>query len=123
MSIHIDLAAIARLRRETPALEKPGGPEPLVDADRLICSHRRAFPDDRFYKNTAVKSRIDREGARVIEALRRELEGRPEVLFAYLHGSFIEGGPYRDIDVAGEDLGDFDRYLASIGRFLKAEVT
>ena len=32
--------------------------------------------------------------------LRRQLQGRPEVVFAVLHGSFATEGPYRDIDVA-----------------------
>jgi predicted nucleotidyltransferase len=36
----------------------------------------------------------------LIEALRRELLARPEIVFAYLHGSFLSRGPYRDIDVA-----------------------
>lgn len=40
------------------------------------------------------------ERAQLIEALQRELEGRPEIAFAYLHGSFQSGGPHRDIDVA-----------------------
>ncbi len=38
--------------------------------------------------------------ASLIATLRRELEARPEIVFAYLHGSFLSGGPYRDIDVA-----------------------
>ena len=33
-------------------------------------------------------------------ALQGLLEHRPEVLFAYLHGSFINGNRFRDIDVA-----------------------
>lgn len=37
---------------------------------------------------------------KLTEALRQELEARPEVVFAYLHGSFLAGGPYRDVDVA-----------------------
>ncbi|MBI4588661.1 MAG: nucleotidyltransferase domain-containing protein [Candidatus Rokubacteria bacterium] len=36
----------------------------------------------------------------MIDHLRRQLEGRPEILCAYLHGSFLKGDPYRDIDVA-----------------------
>jgi predicted nucleotidyltransferase len=32
--------------------------------------------------------------------LRGALQARAEVLFAYLHGSFVRGGPYRDVDVA-----------------------
>jgi predicted nucleotidyltransferase len=38
--------------------------------------------------------------ATLISALRREVLARPEIVFAYLHGSFLSGGPYRDIDVA-----------------------
>lgn len=40
------------------------------------------------------------ERTRVIEALRRQLERQPEIRCAYLHGSFLTGDPYRDIDVA-----------------------
>ena len=32
--------------------------------------------------------------------LRESLMGRDEILFAYIHGSFIENEPFRDIDVA-----------------------
>ncbi len=32
--------------------------------------------------------------------MHRELEVRPEVVLALLHGSFSKGGAYRDIDVA-----------------------
>jgi len=39
-------------------------------------------------------------GARIIESLHRHLERRPEIVCAYLHGSFLEGGAHRDIDVA-----------------------
>ena len=40
----------------------------------------------------------DREG--LTEALRRQLQERPEIVFAVLHGSFAAGGSYRDVDVA-----------------------
>jgi predicted nucleotidyltransferase len=33
-------------------------------------------------------------------AVRTRLEARPEILFAYLHGSFAGDGPYRDVDLA-----------------------
>jgi hypothetical protein len=36
----------------------------------------------------------------LIAGLQAKLGARPEILFAYLHGSFQTGGPYRDIDVA-----------------------
>ena len=32
--------------------------------------------------------------------MRSELEARPEIVLALLHGSFPKGGAYRDIDVA-----------------------
>lgn len=36
----------------------------------------------------------------VYQELRRALAGRPEIAFAYLHGSFAQGLPYHDLDVA-----------------------
>jgi len=36
----------------------------------------------------------------VIAAVRRSLEGHTEISFAYLHGSFMKAGGFRDIDVA-----------------------
>lgn len=33
-------------------------------------------------------------------ALTRALAARSEIVFAYLHGSSLSGGPYRDVDVA-----------------------
>ena len=41
-----------------------------------------------------------REKARVTSALHDLLKFREDVLFAYLHGSFIHGKKFRDIDVA-----------------------
>ncbi len=40
------------------------------------------------------------ERRELLAALQAALEARPEIRFAYLHGSFQAGGPYRDIDVA-----------------------
>jgi len=53
----------------------------------------------------------DAQGIR--ERLQEMLEGRPEVCFAYLHGSFVEGVSYHDVDVAvylqpGRHLDPFD---------------
>ena len=45
-------------------------------------------------------SREGVSGSALVEGLRRALEARPEIAFAYLHGSFERGEPYRDIDVA-----------------------
>ncbi len=42
----------------------------------------------------------EEEKRRVERALREVLESDNEVVFAYLHGSFLEGGPVRDVDVA-----------------------
>jgi predicted nucleotidyltransferase len=41
---------------------------------------------------------VDRE--QVVAGLKRELEARPEIALALLHGSFVLGGAFRDIDVA-----------------------
>lgn len=41
---------------------------------------------------------IDREALKA--GIRRRLAARPEIEFAILHGSFLEPGPARDIDVA-----------------------
>src|SRR5260370_16767996 len=38
--------------------------------------------------------------SRIAAELKRRLENRPEIVFAYLHGSFTSPGPYRDVDVA-----------------------
>jgi predicted nucleotidyltransferase len=44
---------------------------------------------------------LDRSGRdRLVDAVRAALEARPEIAFAYLHGSFAGDGPYRDVDVA-----------------------
>src|SRR3989442_13901868 len=38
--------------------------------------------------------------SRIAAELKRRLEDRPEIVFAYLHGSFTSPEPYRDVDVA-----------------------
>ena len=45
-------------------------------------------------------ARSKRDHEQIVGDLRRELEARPEVGLAVLHGSFSKGGAYRDIDVA-----------------------
>ncbi|NJE49403.1 nucleotidyltransferase domain-containing protein [Thermococcus sp. 9N3] len=40
------------------------------------------------------------EKERIIKSLRDFLSKRDEIAFAYLHGSFLEDGPFRDVDVA-----------------------
>jgi predicted nucleotidyltransferase len=42
----------------------------------------------------------EEEKGRVEERLAGALAGEPDVVFAYLHGSFVEGEVFRDIDVA-----------------------
>lgn len=37
---------------------------------------------------------------RVLGKIRSCLESHPEIMFAYIHGSFLEDLPYRDVDVA-----------------------
>jgi uncharacterized protein len=60
------------------------------------------------------------ERERLVAALQHELEARPEIMFAYLHGSFLAGAAYRDIDVAiwldtsRVARGDLDRYALDL---------
>jgi len=37
---------------------------------------------------------------RIESELAREIRARPEIMLALLHGSFLETGPFRDVDVA-----------------------
>jgi predicted nucleotidyltransferase len=46
------------------------------------------------------RSASPQERSAITDAIRNQLEKHPEMLWAYLHGSFLEPGPYRDIDVA-----------------------
>jgi hypothetical protein len=41
-----------------------------------------------------------KEKATLLDRLSRVLESRSEIIFAYAHGSFLEDGPFRDLDVA-----------------------
>lgn len=42
------------------------------------------------------------EGSRadILARLKETLAEHDEIVFAYVHGSFVEGGPFRDIDLA-----------------------
>lgn len=51
--------------------------------------------------------------------LREKLEARAEIIFAYLHGSFAEGLPFHDVDVAvhldpalATDIFDYEMNLS-----------
>lgn len=65
-------------------------------------------------------ARGDPDAEELIATIRHELEAAPEIVFAYLHGSFLTGGPYRDIDVAvwldpsRVARGDRDRYALDL---------
>ncbi|MDK2464759.1 MAG: hypothetical protein QI223_08320 [Candidatus Korarchaeota archaeon] len=50
----------------------------------------------------------EQERGRLVEELRRALEGVKSVVFAYLHGGFVDREFFRDVDVAVwlGDLGD-----------------
>nr|WP_157868160.1 nucleotidyltransferase domain-containing protein [Pyrococcus abyssi] len=51
----------------------------------------------------------------IISKLRKALVKKDEVLFAYLHGSFLDDGPFRDIDVAVY-------VVKTVGRFYEMEL-
>jgi len=50
--------------------------------------------------NMTPRSASLQERSAITDAIWNQLETHPEILWAYLHGSFLEGGPYRDIDIA-----------------------
>lgn len=50
--------------------------------------------------NMKPRSASPQQRSAITDAILTQLETHPEVLWAYLHGSFLEPGPYRDIDVA-----------------------
>ncbi len=66
----------------------------------------------------------------IIETLRQKLQKRPEIVFAYLLGSFAEGLPFRDIDIAiwveganREQAWDYEAQIATeLTRLLGIEV-
>lgn len=37
---------------------------------------------------------------KLLNLVSRHLQQRPEILFAFAHGSFIGEGPFRDLDIA-----------------------
>lgn len=43
---------------------------------------------------------MDNKKAEILSTLRDYLESRKEIIFAYIHGFFLEDIPYRDIDIA-----------------------
>jgi predicted nucleotidyltransferase len=64
------------------------------------------------------------ERARVADALAVALAGEPFVEFAYLHGSFMEDGPFHDIDIAvmlGEDAASDVTARRSTSRIVWSE--
>jgi predicted nucleotidyltransferase len=50
-------------------------------------------------ENRYYEIRADEKGA-IVEKIKSYLQGRPDILFAYLHGSFFSGDRFRDIDIA-----------------------
>lgn len=51
------------------------------------------------------------ERTRVVRTITAALEAEPEVIFAYLHGSFLNGGAFHDIDVGIRLAAPTDRRL------------
>lgn len=56
----------------------------------------------------------DEERRRVAERLKAELLGEEAVALAFLFGSFLEGGPFRDVDVAVYLARDLDMLEARV---------
>ena len=54
----------------------------------------------------------------IVKEIRAIVSGQPEIVFAFLHGSFLAGSFFRDIDlgifVRGMDSADFWDYEARL---------
>ncbi len=50
--------------------------------------------ENRYYEIPADEKKA------IVERIKAYLQSRPDILFAYLHGSFFSGGRFRDIDLA-----------------------
>jgi len=50
--------------------------------------------ENRYYKIRADEKRV------IVERITAYIKNRPDILFAYLHGSFFSGDRFRDIDIA-----------------------
>ena len=67
-----------------------------------------------------VKRHILREAQRceIVKEITTVVSGQPEILFAFVHGSFLDGSFFRDIDlgvfVRGMDSTDFWDYEAGL---------
>lgn len=55
-------------------------------------------PQEANFKEPQTLSSEERE--KLIHKIKNLLRQRKDILFAYLFGSFAEGGPFRDIDLA-----------------------
>jgi predicted nucleotidyltransferase len=63
----------------------------------------------------------------IIFRISKELEKRPEILFAYIYGSFLEKGFFRDIDIAiyvelEVRVEDYFRYENDIGNEIERAI-
>ena len=87
-----------------------------------ICNHLAARKGGRSPEDYADCIAILHEIGAIDEELKARLVrmARFRNLLVHLYWKVDDDEVYR---VVREDLGDFDRYLASIGRFLKAELT
>lgn len=57
-----------------------------------------ATPPEAKFKKPHFLEKGERD--KILEKIKNLLQERKEILFAYLFGSFAEGGPFRDIDLA-----------------------
>jgi len=60
----------------------------------------------------------------LLERVRRRLEAEGDILFAYVHGSFIEKDAFRDLDVAIwlKDAGEAFHYAVELSAKLEIEI-
>jgi len=64
----------------------------------------------------------------ILQKITRRLEARKEILFAYVHGSFAYGIPFRDLDIAlyldekGLSMSDYIEYQEELSEILSREL-
>lgn len=104
-------------------------PVPPGLAARACYSAAELAPGEAPVWSGPMADRTDSPEARaaIVEELRRALEGRPEILWAVVHGSFVEGGPYRDVDVGvwldpGRPGTEWRRYEIELAAALHLEL-
>jgi len=98
-----------QLRIPASDLEKLG--RPAAEISKTNRKEGRGMERFKFY------SLMDEEKHRLLQRIATCLKGREEIAFAYLHGSFLQEGPFKDVDLAvyiNDEAIDSDFFLYEV---------